>query len=77
VLSHGRARGVPQIARCGYLATLGIDVLNESPIKTLRKDGLDRNGGEYPFLPAFADGAGITLSRANGCTHALPNSTNI
>jgi ABC-type nitrate/sulfonate/bicarbonate transport system substrate-binding protein len=63
-------KGLPMmaIAVCAYDATMGIGVLNESPIKA-PKDlegkqlGSTVTSGEYPFLPAFADKAGFDLSK--------------
>jgi ABC-type nitrate/sulfonate/bicarbonate transport system substrate-binding protein len=63
-------KGLPltALACCAYDATMGIGVLNDSPIKT-PKDlegkqlGSTVTSGEFPFLPAFADKAGFDFSK--------------
>jgi ABC-type nitrate/sulfonate/bicarbonate transport system substrate-binding protein len=63
-------KGLPLVALacCAYDATMGIGVLNDSPIKR-PKDlegkqlGSTVTSGEYPFLPAFADKAGFDLTK--------------
>lgn len=65
-------RGLPimQLAACAYDATMGIGVLSDGPIKT-PKDLEDRTmasvvtSGDYPFLPLFAEKAGLDLSKVN------------
>lgn len=63
-------KGLPlmALACCAYDATMGIGVLNNSPIKH-PKDlegkqlGSTVTSGEFPFLPAFADKAGFDFSK--------------
>jgi NitT/TauT family transport system substrate-binding protein len=63
-------KGLPlmALACCAYDATMGIGVLNDSPIKTPKdlegkQMGSTVTSGEYPFLPAFADKAGFDFSK--------------
>ena len=63
-------KGLPvmALATCAYDATMGIGVLDNGPIKTLKdleghKMGSTVTSGEYPFLPAFAQKAGFDLSK--------------
>ncbi len=60
------AAGLPlvQIACAGYDATMGICVLDDSPIKTPKELNGKRiasvvTSGEYPFLPLFYQRAGV------------------
>ena len=62
------AKGLPVVAIgcAGYDATMGICVLKDSPIKTPKdlagkKMGSTVNSGEFPFLPVFAQKAGLDL----------------
>ena len=64
------AKGLPVVAlaSAGYDATMGVCVLADSPIKTLkdlegRKLGSTVSSGDYPFLPVFAERAGFDLSK--------------
>jgi NitT/TauT family transport system substrate-binding protein len=73
------AKGLPLIslACCGYDATMAIAVLADSPIRT-PKDlagktlGCTASSGEYPFLPAFAQDAGLDLKQVK-LVQADPN----
>jgi NitT/TauT family transport system substrate-binding protein len=64
------AKGVPlvSLACCGYDGTMGICVLDDSPIKA-PKDLVGRKlastvgSGEYPFLPLFAQRTGFDLDK--------------
>ena len=63
-------KGLPivSLAACAYDATMGIGVLDDGPIKTVkdlegRQLGGTATSGEFPFLPAFAEKAGIDLSK--------------
>src|SRR5580658_2111239 len=65
-------KGLPlmALACCAYDATMGIGVLNDSPIKTPKdlegkQMGSTVTSGEYPFLPAFADKAGFDFSKVS------------
>ena len=60
----------PPLACCGYDATMGIGVLNDSPVKTPK----DLEGRQMAstvtsrrilFLPAFAEHAGFDLSKVS------------
>ena len=60
------AKGLPVVAlaSCGYDGTMGICVLAESPIKAPKdlagkKLSSTVTSGEYPFLPLFAEKAGL------------------
>lgn len=64
------AKGLPlvQIMSCGYDSTMGVCVLEDSPVKTLkdlegRKLAATATSGEFPFLAAFAGNAGFDLSK--------------
>jgi NitT/TauT family transport system substrate-binding protein len=65
-------KGLPMVALavCAYDATMGIGVLADGPIKT-PKDLEGRQlastvtSGEYPFLPVFAEKAGVDLAKVN------------
>ena len=64
------AKGLPvmHLLCCGYDATMGVGVLNDSGIKTPKDlEGLQMASttasGEYPFLPAFAEKAGFDLAK--------------
>jgi ABC-type nitrate/sulfonate/bicarbonate transport system substrate-binding protein len=66
------AKGLPvmMLLCTGYDATMGIGVLNDSPIKTPkdlegRQMASTTASGEYPFLPAFAEKAGFDLKKVN------------
>ena len=63
-------KGLPlmALAACAYDATMGIGVLNDSPIKTPKdlegkQIGSTVTSGEFPFLPAFAAKAGFDFSK--------------
>jgi len=63
-------KGLPTVAlaACAYDATMGIGVLNDGPIKTPKDLGGRQmastvTSGEYPFLPAFAEKAGVDLAK--------------
>ena len=64
------AKGLPLVALacCGYDGTMGICVLDSSPVRE-PKDLVGRKlastvgSGEYPFLPLFAERAGLDLSK--------------
>ena len=64
------AKGLPLVALacCGYDGTMGICVLDSSPVKS-PKDLVGRKlastvgSGEYPFLPLFAQRAGFDLDK--------------
>jgi NitT/TauT family transport system substrate-binding protein len=65
-------KGLPMVAlaACAYDATMGIGVMNDGPIKTPkdlegRQMASTVTSGEYPFLPAFADKAGVDLSKVS------------
>ncbi|MBV9551821.1 MAG: ABC transporter substrate-binding protein [Alphaproteobacteria bacterium] len=68
ILQSVKGLSLMALAVCAYDATMGIGVLNDSPIKT-PKDlegkqlGSTVTSGEYPFLPAFADKAGFDLTK--------------
>ena len=64
------SKGLPTVALacCAYDATMGIGVMTDGPIKT-PKDLEGRTiasvvtSGDYPFMPLFAEKAGIDLSK--------------
>src|SRR5271156_4791622 len=65
-------KGLPMmaLAACAYDATMGIGVMNDGPIKTPkdlegRQMASTVTSGEYPFLPAFAEKAGVDLSKVS------------
>jgi len=68
ILQTVKGLSLMALACCAYDATMGIGVLNDSPIKT-PKDlegkqlGATAASGEFPFLPAFADKAGFDFSK--------------
>jgi NitT/TauT family transport system substrate-binding protein len=68
ILQSVKGLSLMALACCAYDATMGIGVLNDSPIKN-PKDlegkqlGSTVTSGEYPFLPAFADKAGFDFSK--------------
>jgi ABC-type nitrate/sulfonate/bicarbonate transport system substrate-binding protein len=70
ILQSVKGLSLIALACCAYDATMGIGVLNDSPIKT-PKDlegkqlGATATSGEFPFLPAFADKAGFDFSKVN------------
>ncbi|HVH82541.1 MAG TPA: ABC transporter substrate-binding protein, partial [Stellaceae bacterium] len=68
ILQSVKGLSLVALATCAYDATMGIGMLNESPIKTPkdlegRQLGSTATSGEFPFLPAFADKAGFDLSK--------------
>jgi len=68
ILQSVKGLSLVALACCAYDATMGIGVLNDSPIKTPkdlegRQMASTVTSGEYPFLPAFADKAGFDLSK--------------
>ena len=68
ILQTVKGLALMALATCAYDATMGIGVLNDSPIKTPKdlegkQMGSTVTSGEYPFLPAFADKAGFDLSK--------------
>lgn len=65
-----KARGLDLIAigQMDYKTTMGVGLLASSPITSPkglegRRLGSSPNSSEYPFLPAYAEAAGIDLSR--------------
>jgi len=70
ILQSVKGLALIALATCAYDATMGIGVLNDSPIKT-PKDlegkqlGSTVTSGEFPFLPAFADKAGFDFSKVS------------
>lgn len=68
ILQSVKGLSLMALATCAYDATMGIGVLNDSPIKT-PKDlegkqlGSTVTSGEFPFLPAFADKAGFDYAK--------------
>ena len=70
ILQSVKGLSLIALATCAYDATMGIGVLNDSPIKT-PKDlegkqlGSTATSGEFPFLPAFADKAGFDFSKVS------------
>ncbi|HTQ33422.1 MAG TPA: ABC transporter substrate-binding protein [Stellaceae bacterium] len=63
-------KGLPIVAlgACAYDATMGIGVLDDSPIKSPKdlegkQMGSTATSGEFPFLAAFAEKAGFDLSK--------------
>ncbi|HEV8032353.1 MAG TPA: ABC transporter substrate-binding protein [Stellaceae bacterium] len=63
-------KGLPTVAlaACAYDATMGIGVMSDGPIKTAkdlegRQMASTVTSGEYPFLPAFAENAGVDLAK--------------
>ncbi len=63
-------RGLPTVAlaACAYDATMGIGVMNDGPIKTPkdlegRKMASVVTSGDYPFIPLFAEKAGVDLTK--------------
>jgi NitT/TauT family transport system substrate-binding protein len=68
ILQTVKGLSLMAVATCAYDATMGVGVLNDSPIKTPKDlEGKQLGGtatsGEFPFLPAFADKAGFDLSK--------------
>jgi NitT/TauT family transport system substrate-binding protein len=68
ILQSVKGLSLMALAACAYDATMGIGVLNDSPIKTPKDlEGKQLAGtatsGEFPFLPAFADKAGFDFSK--------------
>ena len=68
ILQSVKGLSLMAIACCAYDATMGIGVLNDSPIKKPKdlegkQVGSTVTSGEFPFLPAFADKAGFDLSK--------------
>jgi NitT/TauT family transport system substrate-binding protein len=68
ILQSVKGLSLMALATCAYDATMGIGVLNDSPIKTPkdlegRQLGSTATSGEFPFLPAFADRAGFDFSK--------------
>jgi ABC-type nitrate/sulfonate/bicarbonate transport system substrate-binding protein len=68
ILQTVKGLGLVALAACAYDATMGIGVLNDSPIKTPKdlegkQIGSTVTSGEFPFLPAFADKAGFDYSK--------------
>jgi NitT/TauT family transport system substrate-binding protein len=64
ILQTVKGLSLMALAACAYDATMGIGVLNDSPIKTPKdlegkQIGSTVTSGEFPFLPAFADKAGF------------------
>jgi ABC-type nitrate/sulfonate/bicarbonate transport system substrate-binding protein len=64
------AKGLPvkALLSCGYDATMGICVLKDGPIKTVkdlegRKMASTVSSGDYPFLSVFAERANIDMSK--------------
>jgi NitT/TauT family transport system substrate-binding protein len=64
------AKGLPvaAILSCGYDATMGVCVLKDGPIKTIKdleghKMGSTVSSGDYPFLPVYAQKAGFDLTK--------------
>jgi len=63
-------RGLPTVslAACAYDATMGIGVMVDGPIKTPkdlegRKMASVVTSGDYPFIPLFAEKAGLDLAK--------------
>jgi ABC-type nitrate/sulfonate/bicarbonate transport system substrate-binding protein len=70
ILQTVKGLSLTALAACAYDATMGIGVLNDSPIKTPKdlegkQMGSTVTSGEYPFLPAFADKAGFDFSKVS------------
>ena len=68
ILQTVKGLSLMALATCAYDATMGVGVLNDSPIKTPKDlEGKQLAGtvtsGEFPFLPAFADKAGFDFSK--------------
>ncbi len=68
ILQAVKGLSLMALAACAYDATMGIGVLNDSPIKTPKdlegkQVGSTVTSGEFPFLPAFADKAGFDYSK--------------
>jgi NitT/TauT family transport system substrate-binding protein len=68
ILQTVKGLSLMALACCAYDATMGIGVLNDSPIKTPKdlegkQIGSTAASGEFPFLPAFADKAGFDFSK--------------
>ncbi len=66
------AKGLPVVAlgSAGYDATMGICVLDDSPIKSPkdlegRKMASTVNSGDYPFLGVYAERAGFDISKVS------------
>jgi NitT/TauT family transport system substrate-binding protein len=73
----GKGLKVIALACCGYDATMTIAVLSDSPIHTPKQLegkslGGTVNSGEYPFLPAYAQAAGLDLAKVK-LVQADPN----
>src|SRR5580658_4802762 len=70
ILQSVKGLSLMALAACAYDATMGVGVLNDSPIKSPKDlEGKQLAGtvtsGEYPFLPAFADKAGFDFSKVS------------
>ncbi len=70
ILQSVKGLALMALATCAYDATMGIGVLNDSPIKTPKdlegkQIGSTVTSGEFPFLPAFADKAGFDFSKVS------------
>src|ERR1700733_6783726 len=70
ILQSVKGLSLLALATCAYDATMGIGVLNDSPIKTPKdlegkQMGSTATSGEFPFLPAFADKAGFDFSKVS------------
>jgi NitT/TauT family transport system substrate-binding protein len=66
VLSVAKGLPVISLAICDYDSTMGVGVLDESPIKTPqdlagKKIGAVPTSGEYPLFPAYAKKIGLDL----------------
>jgi len=67
ILQAAKGLKMVMLGCCTYNPTMGVGVLQDSPIKTPKdlegkKMGCVVSSGEYPFLPAFAERAGFDLS---------------
>jgi NitT/TauT family transport system substrate-binding protein len=70
ILQSVKGLSLMALACCAYDATMGVGVLNDSPIKTPKdlegkQIGSTVTSGEFPFLPAFADRAGFDFSKVS------------
>jgi NitT/TauT family transport system substrate-binding protein len=68
ILQSVKGLSLMALAACAYDATMGVGVLNDSPIKSPKdlegkQIGSTVTSGEFPFLPAFADKAGFDYAK--------------
>lgn len=68
ILQTSKGLPIVTLATCAYDATIGIGVMNDGPIKTPkdlegRKLASVVTSGDYPFIPLFAEKAGVDLAK--------------